>query len=144
MLYKSSDFLSATRKNWFIHTDKISFQICSDVCLKRILLYGNTVMSHEHHDVSNHQWLDCLFNTLFRVRSKNHQSSALLAICKGIGGSTTQRTSNVERVSMLWCHHGVLECYGSRRLVPRRLTYPPLWYWGMWTLWVSMSYFCDT
>ena len=34
--------------------------------------------------VSNHQPLDCLFNRLFRCRSRKHQSSASLAYVRGI------------------------------------------------------------
>ena len=41
--------------------------------------------SHNHHDgVSNHQPNDCLFNRLFRHRSKKHQFSASLAFVWGI------------------------------------------------------------
>ena len=43
-----------------------------------------TVTSHEHHDISNHQQFDCLFDSLFRLTAKKntHQNSALLAHCE--------------------------------------------------------------
>ena len=39
---------------------------------------------NERYGVSNHQSLECLFNRLFRRRSKKHQSSASLAFVRGI------------------------------------------------------------
>ena len=39
--------------------------------------YGIKVMPHEHHDVSNHWQINCLFNSLFRLTTEEHQSFSL-------------------------------------------------------------------
>ena len=38
------------------------------------------VMSYEHHGISNDWQLNCVFNSLFRITIKKHQSSTLLAL----------------------------------------------------------------
>ena len=43
-----------------------------------------TLVPHECHAISNHWQLHCLFNSLFKLASKQHQSSILLALCEGI------------------------------------------------------------
>ena len=57
-----------------------------------------TKMSLESHHWS-HWTLECLFKSLFRLTSKKHQRSALLALCEGNppdnGGFPSQRASNV-------------------------------------------------
>ena len=51
---------------------------------------------------------DCLFKTMFRQTSKQHQSPALLALCEGnppvTGGFPSQRASNAESISISWSH----------------------------------------
>ena len=58
---------------------------------------------HDRRDsVSNHQPRDCLFNHLFRRRSKKYQSSAPLVFVQGI---PAQMASYAENVSIWWRHH---------------------------------------
>ena len=63
-------------------------------------------------DASSHRQLNRLFNSLFRVIRKKHESPALLAICKGnspiTGVFPSQRARNAESVSMSWRHNGLL------------------------------------
>ena len=66
-----------------------------------------------HHNepdgVSNHWHLDCLLNHLFRHRSKKTSKLLVTGLCEGSSPVTSefpaQRTSNVENVSIWWCHH---------------------------------------
>ena len=53
------------------------------------------------------QQLECLFNSLFRLTSRKHQSPASLTLCEGnpvvTGGFRSQMVSKSESVSMSWC-----------------------------------------
>ena len=65
---------------------------------------------HDGHDgVSNHQRHDCLFNCLFRRRSKKTSKLRVTGICAGnspvTGEFPAQRASNAENVSIWWRHH---------------------------------------
>ena len=74
---------------------------------------------------SHHTWaltclksLDCLFNSLLMVpnkktprkkkKKKTISNHALLALCEGnrllTGGFTSQRASDAENISLVWCH----------------------------------------
>ena len=74
-----------------------------------------TVMPHEHHGITKHWQLDCLFNNLLRI--------TILALCERkppvTGGFPSQGASNAESISMLWHHHGgnnhlhIYQCYSS-------------------------------
>ena len=59
--------------------------------------------------VSNHQSPDCLFNRLFRRRSKKTSKLCVTGLCEGnspvTGEFPTQRTSNAENVSIWWRHY---------------------------------------
>ena len=59
--------------------------------------------------VSNHMRFDCLFNRLFRRRSKKTSKLRVTGLCEGnppvTGGSASQRASNAENVSISWRHH---------------------------------------
>ena len=63
-----------------------------------------TVMSHEHHGISNHQQIYSLFNSSFSIITEKTQRSTLLAKWKGnlqvTGGFPTQRAINAESLSM--------------------------------------------
>ena len=78
------------------------------VVTSSICFLGITVTSHKCHGISNKQRLDFLFNSLFRLTTTN-KISALLVLCEGnlsvTGGFPTQRTNNVETISMWWCLH---------------------------------------
>ena len=56
---------------------------------------------NERNGVSNHQHIDCLHSRLTMRTSRKHQSSALPAFVRG----PSQRVTNEENVSILWCHH---------------------------------------
>ena len=65
---------------------------------------------HNEHDcVSNYQHLDCLFNSLFRRRSKEISKPRVTGLCVGnspvTGEFPAQRASNAENVSIWWRHH---------------------------------------
>ena len=59
--------------------------------------------------VSNHQPHDCLFNRLFRRRSKKKSKLRVTGLCEGNSPGTgefpAQRASNTENVSIWWRHH---------------------------------------
>ena len=69
--------------------------------------------SHWRHNerggVSYHQPHDCLFNSLFRRRSKKISKLRVTGICAGnspvTGEFPAQRASNVENVSIWWRYH---------------------------------------
>ena len=65
---------------------------------------------HNELDViSNDQPHDCLPNCLFRRRSKKTSKLRVTGLCEGnspvSGEFPAQRASNVENVSIWWCHH---------------------------------------
>ena len=61
--------------------------------------------------VSNHQPYDCLFNRLFRYRSKKTSKLCVTGLCvgnsPGTGEFPAQMASYVKNVSIWWRHHGV-------------------------------------
>ena len=64
---------------------------------------------NEREGISNHQPHHCLLNRLFRSRSKKTPKLRVTGLCAGnspvTGEFPTQRASNVENVSIWWCHH---------------------------------------
>ena len=51
--------------------------------LSNIRIYShNTATSNGRHGVSNYWSIECLFSSLFRLTTKNHQKSALLSLCE--------------------------------------------------------------
>ena len=68
---------------------------------------------NECNVVSNHQHLDCLLHHLFRHRSKETSKLCITGLWEGNSLVTTefstQRASNVENVSIWWCHHDIVE-----------------------------------
>ena len=67
---------------------------------------------NEHGGVSNHHPQDCLFNRLFRRRSKKTSKLRVTSLLCGnspvTGEYPAQRASNAENVSIWWRHHGFL------------------------------------
>ena len=65
---------------------------------------------NENDDVSNHWHLDCLINRLFRHIPKKTSKLHVTGLCEGnppgTGGFPSQRSSNMENVSIWWRHHG--------------------------------------
>ena len=81
--------------------------------------WGLPVLWHTlqwHHNVwdgiSNHQLHDCLFECLFRHRSKKTSMLRITGLCEGnspvTGEFPAQRASNAENVSIWWCHHDTI------------------------------------
>ena len=63
---------------------------------------------NEHDGISNNQPCDCLFNRLFRHRWKKTSKLRITGLCAGNSRVTNefpQRASDVENVSIWWCHH---------------------------------------
>ena len=63
----------------------------------------------EHDRASNHRCLDCVFNHLFRRKSKKASKLRVTGLCEVnspvTGEFPAQRASNAENVSIWWCHH---------------------------------------
>ena len=64
---------------------------------------------NEYDGVSNHQPYDCLLTRLFRRKSKKTSKLRVTGLC-GENSSVTgefsaQKASNVENISIWWCHH---------------------------------------
>ena len=72
---------------------------------------------NERDGVSNHQLLDCLFNSLFRRRWKKTPKLRVTGHCVGnspvTGGFPSQKPSNAENVSIWWYHHEGLFQHGK-------------------------------
>ena len=70
-----------------------------------------------HHNggngISNHHPHDCLLNCLFSCRSKKTSKLHVTGLCVGNSVVTSefhpQRASNMENVSIWWCHHVTCE-----------------------------------
>ena len=64
--------------------------------------------------VSNHRRLGCLFNRLFRPRSKKISKLCVTGLCAGnspvTGEFPAQRASNAENLSIWWRHHAIPWC----------------------------------
>ena len=90
----------------------------SIVCSLVIALYmyiaqcGTSLQWHhnERDGISNHQPNDCLLNRIFRRRSKKASKFHVTDLCAGnslvTGEFPAQRASNMENVSIWWCHNG--------------------------------------
>ena len=64
--------------------------------------------SHEHHDISGHWQLHCLFNNLLELTKKENSSTAL-ALCEGIGQTVDEiyRYSAFKWVAVTWLNVSV-------------------------------------
>ena len=93
------------------------FRICAD--RKDNCLLVNTfvlvpmceaLLHNERDGLSDHRYLGCLINRLFRRRSKKTSKLRVIGLCEGnspvIGEFPTQRYSNAENISIWWRHHG--------------------------------------
>ena len=71
--------------------------------------------------VSNYQPNDCLFNRLFRRRSKKTSKLRVTGLCvgnsPGTGEFPAQRASNAENDSIWWRHHAYEYFYVPQRLI---------------------------
>ena len=84
---------------------KTNVLICHSCCFILMTLQWR---HNERDGVSNHQRLDCLFNRLFRRRSKKTSKLHTTGLCEGnppvTGGFASQKTSNVDVFSIWWRH----------------------------------------
>ena len=66
-----------------------------------------------HQSVSIHQPHQCLLNRLLRRKSKKTSKLSVTGLCAGnspgAGWFPTQMASNVENVSIWWCHHDIAD-----------------------------------
>ena len=73
-----------------------------------------------HNKVSNHQPHDCLFNRLFRRRSKKTSKLRVTGFCAGNSPGTGEfpalMASNAENISIWWHHHGMF-CRGLLTII---------------------------
>ena len=78
---------------------------------------------NECDSVSNHQPQDCLFNCLFRRRSKKTSKLRAIGLCAGNSLVTdefhAQRASNAENVSIWWRHHDFRRTVDSHSTIRR-------------------------
>ena len=100
----------------------------------------NLLWRHNGHDsVSNHQPHDCLFNHLFRCRSKKTPKLCVTGLCAGnspgTGESPAQMASNAENVSIWWRHH-VTYVIGCQLIFEKGIIYMGLY--------CKVSSFCRT
>ena len=77
------------------------------------------MISHEHHGVSKHQQLNCLFNGLLKLTTKKIPKIHITGCFVGestISVDFTQKWSAIQNVSMPWCQinytysNGDIEC----------------------------------
>ena len=95
-----------------------------------ILMWYDVYLSLQLHNecdgISDHQSFDCLFNCLFRRRSKKTSKLHITVLCKenplATGGFSSQRASSTENVSIWWLHHDI-ETHAERISVS--LSSPP-------------------
>ena len=103
---------------------------CRLVCCWTVVsTHYSDVIYNGHDGVSNHRRLECLFNCLFRRRSKKTPKFRDTGLCEGnpsvAGGFPSERVSNVEKVSIQW-HHHVVNCTYWVHLMP-----------GIASIWIS-------
>ena len=73
--------------------------------------YDITLQWHhnERNGISNQQHIDCLFNHLFRHRSKKTLKFRITGLCEGnspvTGEFPTQKASNTDNIFIWWRHH---------------------------------------
>ena len=87
---------------------------------------------NEHDGISNHQPYDCLLSRLFRHGPKKISKLHVTGLCEGYSPVTsefpTQRASNVENVSIWWCHHILTSFIGTKSHCDITI---PLIYWPL-------------
>ena len=84
---------------------------------------------NRHDDVSNHQPHHCLLKRLFRRRSKKTSKLHVTGLCAGnspvTGEFPAQMASNMENVSIWWCHHDASVNWGHHWIRYRLGAKPP-------------------
>ena len=89
-IYCRVEALETCTTPWSVRSNKTPVWQCNHI--------SNTLQwrHNERPGVSNHHWLDCLFNRLFRLTSKETLNLTLLAFCEG-GPPVTYRWP------VIWC-----------------------------------------
>ena len=131
MSFKAATIPNASDLSWTMHPP---FGVLNSLLyLKR---YNTLQWRHNGHDiVSNHQPHDCLFNRLFRRRSKKTSKLHVTGLCMGNSPGTgeflAQMASNAENGSIWWRHHERAMRYIT---VWASLVLPsyPCFKWGYW------------
>ena len=96
--------------------ENVYFMPCNSVMVRFLLTLQ---WRHNERDgISDHQPHDCLFNCLFRHRSKKTSKPLVTGLCAGNSLVTSefsaQRASNEENVSIWWHHRGNFDIqYGA-------------------------------
>ena len=90
---------------------------------------------HERDGVSNHQPHDCLFNRLFKRRSKKISKFCVTGLCAGNSpgpvNSPHKRARNAENASIWWRHHGLVRLLPNSQAQPVRVI-SVLFRWIAW------------
>ena len=95
--------LNSQHRNELLHRD--AYVTSLYLCELHTYVDSTLQWRHSEHDgVSNHRRLDCLFNRLFRRRSKKTTKLRVTGLCEGnsavTGDFPAQRASNAENVSV--------------------------------------------
>ena len=104
-----------------------SVQECYQYSLGRCIRIVNPLQwrHNERDSVSNYQPHDCLFNRLFRRRSKKTSKLRVTGLSEGNSPGTgefpAQMASNAANVSIWWRHHTDVNLNPSSRWLPRPL-----------------------
>ena len=111
------------RQFWFRHKCPVSWTRSHGRCQKGIWTYdydtmlittklsGNVLQwrYNERGGVSNHQPHECVFNRLFRRRSRKTSKLCVTGLCEGnlpmTGEFPAQMANNAENVSIWWSYH---------------------------------------
>ena len=95
-------------------------------------------LHNEPDGVPNHRRLDCLFNPLFRRRSKKTSKLRVTGLCEGnspvTGEFPSQRASKAENVFSWWRHHVITDAHGLFGLC-FAVIIPSLSFGVLWLLW---------
>ena len=111
-LSRTSYFYDGKPYTWKVFTDTYSPKSNEGTTLEWRHNWRNSFSNHQPHD--------CLFNRLFRRRSKETSKLRVTGLCAGNSPGTgefpAQMASNAENVSIWWRHHenrGILLTYSA-------------------------------
>ena len=120
MFLPQHEYIQNTRNNELHYIKAVL--LCADYMVANKAAFHGLYQDHIrplqwHHNersgVSNHRRLECLFNRLFRLRSKKTSKLGITVLCEGNpavpDGFPSQRTSNAENGSIWWRHHAADE-----------------------------------
>ena len=75
------------------------------------------VTSRARHGVSNHQHVDCLFNSLSKLKAKKTSKLYITSLCEGNLWLPWQRTYNAEKRSHVMTSSGTNSCRGNASII---------------------------